>query len=206
MAPEGCGTLTLFMPAFMQDNNEWHTTRDKDGNYIRGEDYKKLKKEIADIIIDRVEQNFAPGLKKHILFYDVATPVTHWRYTGNKNGTMMGAKPGRQNMQNNIAHYKTPVKNLLLGGHWAELGGGVPIATKAGTNAALLILKKEKPAAFTALCQYIDGKICLERLEKKNCFKPYNNSWIPSLTPSERKQQLNKRPFAEAGETNNNPG
>lgn len=188
MAPEGCGTLTLFMPAFMHENNEWHTTKDEHGNYIRGEAYKKLKQEIAEIIIQRVETTMAPGLKNHILFYDVATPVTHWRYTGNKNGTMMGAKPGRHNMQNNIAHYQTPVKNLILGGHWAELGGGVPIAAKAGTNASLLILKKEKPEAFSSLCQYIDGKLSLEDFQKKDCFKPYDNSWVQPLTPAERKR------------------
>ncbi|MGN6491760.1 MAG: phytoene desaturase family protein [Agriterribacter sp.] len=189
VAPEGCGTLTLFMPAFMHYNNEWLTDKDEEGNFIRNEAYKKLKQQIADIIIERVDKHVAPGLRSHILFYDVATPVTHWRYTGNKNGTMMGAKPGRQNIQNKIAHYQTPVNNLLLGGHWAELGGGVPIATKAGTNAALLILKKENPAAFTALCGYIDGKSTLEELLSNSCFKPYDHSWVQSLTPAEKKRQ-----------------
>lgn len=189
VAPEGCGTLTLFMPAFMHYNNEWLTDKDEEGNFIRNEEYRKLKQQIADIIIDRVDKHVAPGLKSHILFCDVATPVTHWRYTGNKNGTMMGAKPGRQNIQNKIAHYQTPVDNLLLGGHWAELGGGVPIAAKAGTNASLLILKKENPVAFKALCRYIDGKLTLEELLSNDCFKPYDHSWVQSLTPSEKKKR-----------------
>ncbi|HRQ50192.1 MAG TPA: hypothetical protein PLR74_06645, partial [Agriterribacter sp.] len=120
-------------------------------------------------------------------FYEVATPVTHYRYTGNKNGTMMGAKPGRKNMQSKIAHYQTPVKNLLLGGHWAELGGGVPIAAKAGTNAGLLVLKKEDRPAFTALCRYIDGRMTLEELLAKRCFKPYDNSWVQPLTPAQKR-------------------
>ena len=87
----------------------------------------------------------APALREHILFYEVATPVTHWRYTGNRGGTMMGAKPGRANMQNGVARYRTPVNNLLLGGHWAELGGGVPIAVKAGANSALMVLRPNGP-------------------------------------------------------------
>ncbi|MCG7860233.1 NAD(P)/FAD-dependent oxidoreductase, partial [Flavihumibacter sediminis] len=95
---------------------------------------------------------------------EVATPVTHYRYTGNKNGTMMGARPGRANMQAKIAHYQTPVQNLILGGHWAELGGGVPIAVKAGANAAFLILKKEKPALFKKLARYMDGKSDLQEV------------------------------------------
>lgn len=187
MTPEGHGSLTLFMPALMDYSNNWHTTRDEQGNYIRGEAYKTLKKETAEIIIGRVEALVAPGLRSHILFYEVATPVTHYRYTGNKNGTMMGAKPGRKNMQSKIAHYQTPVKNLLLGGHWAELGGGVPIAAKAGTNASLLILKKENRPAFTALCRYIDAKITLQELLDNPCFKPYDNSWVQPLTPAQKR-------------------
>ncbi|MCD6064581.1 MAG: dependent oxidoreductase, partial [Flavipsychrobacter sp.] len=186
LAPEGRGTLTLFMPALMNYNSEWQTEKDEAGNYVRGEAYKKLKEAIAEVLIERVDKEFAPGLKEHILFYDVATPVTHWRYTGNRNGTMMGAKPGRANMQSKIAHYHTPVENLLLGGHWAELGGGVPIAVKAGANATLLILKKEKPEAFKVLAKYMDGKAPAESIMSSGQFKPYDNSWKRELTPAEK--------------------
>jgi phytoene dehydrogenase-like protein len=186
LAPENKGTLTLFMPAVMNYKNNWLTQKDTNGNFIRGEEYKRLKNEIAEAIISRVEKEIAPGLRAHILFYEVATPVTHWRYTGNKNGTMMGAKPGKSNMQNKIAHYQTPVKNLLLGGHWAELGGGVPIAVKAGSNAALLVLKKENREAFRSLAAYMDSKISLETLQADPSFRPYDNSWIQPLTPAQR--------------------
>jgi phytoene dehydrogenase-like protein len=190
MAPKGNGTLTLFMPAFMHAYNEWGTGKDENGNYLRNEAYEKIKTEIAEIIIARVEEKIAPGLRQHILFYDVATPVTHWRYTGNKNGTMMGAKPGRQNMQNKIAHYQTPVQNLLLGGHWAELGGGVPIAVKAGSNAALLILRKEKKPAFQSLADYMDHKISLEAINRTGSFKLYDNSWVQELTPAQKQENF----------------
>jgi prolycopene isomerase len=98
---------------------------------------------------------------------------------------MMGARPGRENMKNKISHYRTPVKNLLIGGHWAELGGGVPIAAKAGANASLLILKKEKPVAFKLLSGYMNNRIKLKSLELSDCFIPYDNSWIRSKTPAE---------------------
>jgi prolycopene isomerase len=192
LAPEGQGTLTLYMPAMMDYENNWNTSKDEDGNYVRGEEYRKLKNEIAEIIISRVEEKIAPGLRSHILFYEVATPVTHWRYTGNKNGTMMGAKPGRENMQNKIAHYQTPIKNLLLGGHWAELGGGVPIAAKAGANAALLIFKKEDNNAFRVLSSYMDGKTSLQDLLAAKCFTEYDNSWVQPLTPAQRHHSYQK--------------
>ena len=98
----------------------------------------------------------------------------------------MGARPGRQTMKNKISHYQTPVKNLILGGHWAELGGGVPIAVKAGANASLLILKKENRCAFRALAGYMDNTVSLESLSSSDCFLPYDHSWLRPKTPAEQ--------------------
>jgi len=188
LAPEGCGTLTVFMPAYMSFKDGWYTTKDEHGNYVRNEEYRRLKNEIAEVLIDRLSKIIAPNLRSHILFYDVATPVTHWRYTGNKQGTMMGAKPGKENMKNKVARYRTPVNNLLIGGQWAELGGGVPIAVKAGTNAALLVLQKENKKAFRLLADYMDAKITAEVFESAGVFHAYDNSWQPKPTPAERKK------------------
>lgn len=187
LAPENHGTLTLYMPAFMDYKDEWGTKPGLNGKRERGEEYRQLKKEVAEILIARVEEKLAPGLRDHILFYEVATPVTHWRYTGNKNGTMMGARPGRKNMKNKISHYRTPVKNLILGGHWAELGGGVPIAAKAGANASLLVLKKENARAFQLLAGYMNNQVSLETLEENTCFSPYDHSWVRPKTGAERR-------------------
>jgi len=63
----------------------------------------------------------------------------------------------------------------------------VPIAVKAGTNAAFLVLKKEKPEAFVALARYMDNKIGLTELLRYDCFKPYDHSWLRSPTPAEKK-------------------
>ena len=69
----------------------------------------------------------------------------------------MGQLASRPNIKQKVARYRTPVENLFLGGHWAEYGGGVPIATKAGTNSALIVLQKENPAEFEALRGVVDG-------------------------------------------------
>jgi len=188
LCPEGYGTLLLFMPAEMHFEKEWRTEKDESGNFIRGQAYKELKETVAQQIIQRVEDKIAPGLRKHILFYDVATPVTHYRYTGNTGGSMMATKPNRPNMVNKVATYHTPIKNLLVGGHWAELGGGVPIAVKAGANAALLILKKENPDAYKAFVQYVDGNSDLATLQQSPGFKPYSNDWVQKPTPAQKKK------------------
>ena len=185
MAPAGNGTITIFMPAEMHQHDFWKAEIDKEGNYIRGASYNEHKNKIAEVLIKRVEEKVAPGLKSHILFFDVATPITHQRYTGNKNGTMMGARPGKENMQAKVAHYRTPIKNLILSGHWAELGGGVPIAVKSGFNAALLVFKDEQPAIFKAYADYVNKKISAEEIRNLKFFKHYDNSWVQELTPAQ---------------------
>lgn len=188
LAPPGKGTLTIYVPAFFQQENQWRTERNGNGDLIRGEAYKKHKKEYADVLLDRIEQKLAPGLRNHIEYMDIATPITHWRYTGNRDGSMMGARPGKENMQAGIAHYRTPVKNLIIGGHWAELGGGVPIAVRAAANASLLLLQSFNPKAAKSLAKYMDGKITAEEAARAN-WLPYSNNWKRSPTPSEKRQQ-----------------
>jgi membrane-associated phospholipid phosphatase len=63
----------------------------------------------------------------------------------------MGAMPTTKNILAGVAHYRTSVKNLLVGGHCGEYGGGVPLAVKAGTNASLIILKELAPSAYQEL-------------------------------------------------------
>jgi prolycopene isomerase len=95
-------------------------------------------------------------------------------------------------MKNKVSHYRTPVKNLILGGHWAELGGGVPIAAKAGANASLLILKKENRKAFKDLAAYMDNRITLETLLGNRGFRPYDHSWVRPLTPAEKSDAVGR--------------
>ncbi|MEI7733057.1 MAG: NAD(P)/FAD-dependent oxidoreductase [Verrucomicrobiota bacterium] len=185
LAPTGQGTLAIFMPAWMHHHQNWRAGRDAQGGYVRGAAYTQLKTELAEALLQRVEARVAPGLRQHILFYDVATPITHYRYTGNKDGTMMGARPGKENSQAKIAHYRTPVPNLLLGGHWAELGGGVPIAVKAGFNAALLVLQKQNRAAFAAFAQYTGRQLDAPAIRQHPALRPYANDWQRQPTPAE---------------------
>jgi len=187
LAPAGCGTLTLYITSDITYKDNWGAGRDENGNYIRGEKYNHIKEEVAQILIDRVEERF-PGLRQHILFYDIATPVTHFRYTGNKNGSIMGARPGKDNMKAKIAHHRTPIKNLLLAGHWADLGGGVPIAVKSGTNAALMLLGDDGNPAFPVLANYMDGRMTIDAVRASQTLLPYDNSWVQQPTPADKKR------------------
>lgn len=157
LAPEGKGTLTIYVPAWMEYEGQWRTESDGKGGFKRTEAYKALKEEFAQIVLDRVEKKLNIDLRSHIEFYEVATPITYHRYTKNRGGTMMGPRPGKKNMQSKVARYKTPFKNVFLGGHWAELGGGVPIATKAAYNASLLVLRDANNAKYKELVQIMES-------------------------------------------------
>lgn len=189
LAPQGMGTLTIYVPAFFQQENNWRTERNATGDFIRGEAYKQHKLEYANILLDRIEKKLSPGLRSHILYMDIATPITHWRYTGNRDGSMMGARPGKENMKAGIAHYRTPVNNLIIGGHWAELGGGVPIAVRAAANAALLLMQTFKPQAAKSFGKYLDGKISVDQAQQSQAWIPYTNDWKRLPTPAEKKRQ-----------------
>lgn len=189
LAPLSKGTLTLFIPAWIEQNNYWACERDEYGKFIRTKAYKELKTKYADILIERVRESIIPNIKEHIEFVDVATPITLLRYTGNRNGSMMGQKPGKKNMQAKVASYITPYKNLYQSGHWADLGGGILIAMKSSVNTSLMILKKEKPKHFKVLADYVDGKIDLSKLRSFEDWVPYSNSWIQKRTPAQKKEE-----------------
>jgi phytoene dehydrogenase-like protein/predicted nucleotide-binding protein (sugar kinase/HSP70/actin superfamily) len=155
LAPPGKGTLLIQCLVSMDYENQWRTGPGLE----RGEAYRALKQDYASALLDRVEQALIPGLRSHIEVMEVATPVTFWRYTGNRGGTIMGHKPTRKNIHAYLARTETPVKRLLLGGQWAEYGGGVPMATKAAVNASLAILRDLRPAAFGDLKAVVDGGV-----------------------------------------------
>lgn len=153
LAPPGKSTLSIQCPAFFDQHERWQTGP----GFFRGKAYRICKRAFADTLLDRVERQLLPGLRRRIEVLEVSTPITLWRYSANRAGSIMGGKPTDRNIRARIAHYRTPLPHLLLAGHWAEYGGGVPMAAKAAANTSLLVLERERPAAFHALARLMDG-------------------------------------------------
>jgi prolycopene isomerase len=153
LAPPGQGTMIVHMPARFADHDHWATGPDRE----RGAGYRQLKTEIADILLDRVAAAVAPRLREHIVVKEIATPITYWRYTGNLHGSISGVMPTGRNIRAGVAHQKTPVKRLLLGGHCAVYGGGVPMAVRSGANAALIVLHDLNHAGYRELKGVMTG-------------------------------------------------
>jgi prolycopene isomerase len=155
MAPDGKGTLIIFVPAFFDHFEKWGTEIGDSGELVRGEKYKKIKKEFADILLERVKKSLHKDIRSHIEHLDIATPVTYFRYTGNRKGSMMGARPGKNNFKAKIAHHITPLKNVYLSGHWSALGGGVPIAVSTALSSFLLVAKEDMTETYEELSKYL---------------------------------------------------
>lgn len=165
VCPKNHGIVTIYMPADIEKYDFWKTEPEAEGKHKRGKLYDEFKQKIAGRLIDRVDTDLHSDFSKHILFYEVATPITYQRYTANYRGTMMGAKPGKENIQNKVASHFTEIKNLLVGGQWAELGGGVPVTSISAMNTALIIIRRENRKQFKSLTKYFGGKINLAELE-----------------------------------------
>jgi len=158
LCSSGRGTLTCYLAAHISYAEHWHS----DAGLGRGAAYRAFKQVYAEQVLARVERTLVPGLRSHVELLDVATPLTYRRYTGNRDGTIMGTTPSFRNIRNHVADYKTPVRGLWLAGHWAEYGGGVPMVVRAAANASLLVLQEAgKTQALRALCAAVDNAAAL---------------------------------------------
>lgn len=104
----------------------------------RKNDYNRVKKQMAEIFIKRIEERLIPGLSGMIEVMESATPLTNWRYTGNPGGAIYGfARPKDQLTPLPV---RTSVAGLYLAGAWTH-GGGYTPAMMAGRKAAEALMK-----------------------------------------------------------------
>jgi all-trans-retinol 13,14-reductase len=133
-APENMATVQLSTSLPYDFMGNWK--REKDGTC--GEEYSQLKESVADKLIVSTER-FIPGLSKHIVVKDIATPLTFERYTLNCQGANMGWFPapgGKMRSQ------KTPIRNLFQAGAWTYPGPSLYAVVPSGRNAAQLVLQE----------------------------------------------------------------
>ncbi len=104
---------------------------------------------IAANLLSKIE-NHIPNLKKHIVYFDAATPHTLYRYTLNYKGANYGWAPSQSQLFEPAFRQKTCIKGLFITGHWTAQTHGIPGVAYLGYNTARLILKHEKinPAVY----------------------------------------------------------
>ena len=88
----------------------------------RGEDYKAMKKRVADECITLAER-FIPGLRDRITGCYTSTPLTYRNYTLTPEGSAYGLRKDFRNPMITLLSPRTPIPNLLLTGQNLMLHG-----------------------------------------------------------------------------------
>jgi prolycopene isomerase len=109
---------------------------------VRGWDDPGFEQKVAEMMIKRAER-VIPGLSQKILYREFWSPVTMNKYLMCGTDASMGwALTPKQVGPKRLAQ-KTPVKNLLLSGHWTAPAVGVMSTVVSGLQAARSILHTE---------------------------------------------------------------
>lgn len=98
----------------------------------RGKEYKQLKKQIENQLVDLIDGIF-PDFKKSIQHIYSGTPLTIRDYLRTKNGAMYGYVKNSENMISSHLLPRTRIENLFLTGQNLNLHGmlGVPLSAIA---------------------------------------------------------------------------
>jgi phytoene dehydrogenase-like protein len=100
---------TLSLQVIPQPVGDWVNLRNNDRKR-----YIQEKEKTADMLVGIVEKYLVPGLKKHIVVRDVATPATYSRYSGSPTGSIYDMASVPENFGANRLPVLTPVRGLLV--------------------------------------------------------------------------------------------
>ena len=120
-------------------------------------DYKAKKEEVAQILIQRLDEKF-PGIRESIEYYEVSTPKTIKRYTSNPGGAVYGFAQTKDLTASKRFRNNFLIPNLYFASAWAFPGGGFEGSIMAGFLAALQMNKDNIWSACDA-DKYADERI-----------------------------------------------
>lgn len=130
--------LVANVPISYEYKNNWET----DDGGIRGESYKKLKKEVEEILLERIGEHMGRDFIDAISYHELSSPLTYERYTYSKNGSFMGWSI-EESQYGKYMKQRTHIKDLYLVGQWVFPGFGVAGVMASGYYLAKEILKSE---------------------------------------------------------------
>ncbi|MFC4588960.1 FAD-dependent oxidoreductase [Sphaerisporangium corydalis] len=142
----------------------------------RPEEYRKLKEEWTERLLDRLEERW-PGLRETVAFAELATPLTFENYQHSVRGSFYGLAATPQRLRSRLAGTRTPVKGLVVAGQDAW-GSGVVGALAGGVMAANAVLP---PRRVGAMWRAVRGPIAPRPGEWRGYLRV---SGVEPLTPS----------------------
>lgn len=131
-------SMVALVPISYEYHNNWETEEDRN----RGEKYKKLKKEIEEILLNRIGKHMGSQFLDAITYHELSSPITYERYTYSKNGSFMGWSIGQSDYGKYLKQ-RTQINDLYLVGQWVFPGFGVAGVMASGYYLAKEILKSE---------------------------------------------------------------
>jgi phytoene dehydrogenase-like protein len=133
-APEGKTTLEVM---FESEYSYWQElSQDKAL-------YKAEKEKIAVAVVSALNKRF-PGLSTQLEMWDVATPTTFYRYTGNWQGSFEGFLITPENMNLRMKKTLPGLDNFYMVGQWVVPGGGLPSGLMSGNHVVQILCKRDK--------------------------------------------------------------
>ncbi len=106
----------------------------------RSAEYRALKKQEADRMIDQIERHY-PGFREHIRVQIVGTPTTVERYLLKNGGAVGGPKNMIGQEMLNRLHARSEWQNLYICGDSTVMATGAPATAVSGVGAASVILR-----------------------------------------------------------------
>lgn len=142
LAPNGCSTLQIATFVPWEPFAAWANVPPEG----RGEDYRKLRKELADRLLERVDRSW-PGLIGDIAVQKVATPLSNNDYTRAVRGGIYGPAQTPEQMGRRRFSVRTPIRGLYLAGA-GVYGAGVASCLASGLTAAALATKQKASVVY----------------------------------------------------------
>lgn len=134
----GRSTLTILM---LSGYEPWRCF-EKDYFSGKKKKYYQEKERIAELLIQRTEEQLIPGLSSMIDAMESSTPLTNVRFTKNPEGAIYGYPNSIDNsFMKRFPGSATPIKGLYLAGGWSKYAGSYPEAMMSGRNAYKRIVK-----------------------------------------------------------------
>ena len=137
----------------------------KDWEGLSKEDYDARKEEIAQILMQRLEDKY-PGIKESIEYYEVSTPKTIQRYTSNPSGSVYGFAQTLKLTAGKRFRNNFLIPNLYFASAWAFPGGGFE-GTITGGFLAALQMNQDKIWSEVGSDTYSDDRVVKLKSAKK---------------------------------------
>jgi phytoene dehydrogenase-like protein len=130
LCPSGKSVITALLPASV----EYWTRLRTDHPEEYAAEKERVLREVVRVLDDRF-----PGLAGRVEETDVATPATFTRHTGNWRGSRQGWLPTPRALKRRLPLTLPGLRHFYMAGHWAVVGGGLPLAALSGKQAAQMV-------------------------------------------------------------------